>query len=202
MASLAPIVVKTISYILKHRIVRDRTTGDIIELRYLVILDVREGGAITRIGPLERTVEQLKAEAASNCYDSIENYWATHGLLPRCAREILEEKDPLDYQPLWGRLPFEEARAMFYLHSAELIHLWKPRFTMVDAAYIYRDVQMRELNVNLGNIEENTDIEEDELATPAYSPLSPIDPELTTHREDEDPRVISARIHQILEHLR
>jgi hypothetical protein len=29
------------------------------------------------------------------------------------------------------------------------------------AAYIYRDIQMRELNANLANIEENTDIEED-----------------------------------------
>jgi hypothetical protein len=115
-------------------------------------------------------------------------------------------KDPLDYRPLWGRLPFEEARAIFYLHCAELIHLWRAHYTMADATIIYRDIQMRELNANLANIEENTDIEEDELATPAYSPPSPLDPNLfadSTYREEsEDPQETSARFARILEQLR
>jgi hypothetical protein len=73
---------------------------------------------------------------------------------------------------------------------------------MVDAAYIYRDIQYRELNAHIGNIEDDTD----ELTTPAYSPTSPIDPNLflnSTYREEsEDPQEVSARIGRILEQLR
>jgi hypothetical protein len=47
--SVAPTKITMISYVLKHRIIRDRATGDIIELRYLVLIDIDEGkGMITR----------------------------------------------------------------------------------------------------------------------------------------------------------
>ena len=159
-----------ISYIIKHRLIRERNSNDFAELRYFLLLDVVKGDEITRIGPVERTLEQLKADKVEKYEKTIEEYWSSHGIFPRCAREILATKDPADYKSLWGRLPYEEAAALFYLDQVQLLHLWKPFFTMEDVTRCHQSMIVQLVDM-IGDLASEGSYDDECLeCAPAYSP--------------------------------
>jgi hypothetical protein len=141
--------------ILRHRFVRGNKLREIIDIRYLVIIEfeARDGTRFRR-GPMERTVEQLDSMKVDNYRSMMDTYWSIRLLYPKYAREILSRRVDLTlHRSIWNKLPFEEAAALYQLEERNQLVYWRPYFTRIDITRIEDHLALRNLRLYLRNIE-------------------------------------------------
>jgi len=84
----------------------------------------------------------------------------------------LSTKNLVAYRYLWGRLPFQEAAALYLMYDAKILHLWRPHYYIDDAKRIREQATLEAFQQLVADIDMDIDVEEDyEPPTPAYSPV-------------------------------
>jgi len=140
-----------IAYIQGHRTPRNRQGR--IDLRYVVIMDIHYMDRIVRAEATELNAESMKDFGIANFRQRIEEYWDHHTVRPDTARDILAVKRPNDYRALWGRLPGNEAQALYILDMLGCLAYWRPGYIVTDILRVLNslnDPPARRIDTPLG----------------------------------------------------